>query len=34
MNYYGSQTFEYKHLEQCTILDDFQAKKLQNIYVS
>jgi len=34
MNYNGSQTSEYKHSEQCTILDDFQAKKLQNIYIS
>ena len=34
MNYYGSHTSEYKHLEQCTILDNFQVKKLQNIYIS
>ena len=34
MNYCGSQTSEHRHSEQCTILGDFQAKKLQSIYTS
>jgi len=34
MNYYGSQTSKHRYLEQYTTLDDFQAKRLQSIYIS
>ena len=33
MNHCVSQTSKHKHSEQYTILDDFQAKELQSIYI-
>jgi len=33
-NYFGSQTSEHEHSEQCTTLSDCQAKELWSNYIS